>query len=748
MKRLANIILFGLISISSFAIGFDDLIRAGKEAKDDGNYGRAKYFYEHALSNIPTDSIVQRFEVNSLLRNLCMFNLNEYETSITYGKQALGIMKCYGGGMNPALAEEYNMIANAYSELGNSNMCYCYLDSAAQCLLMDGGTLEEKIGGFWTIAAAYSHFGNWSEAANMYKLSVDYSRKELLSDRLIRSLNLYANCLYKQDKFADAKVVYDEQIAVTEQLYGKESEQYRWAYLQLANILAYNGDIAGGSKCLMDVVDQYREVLVEQLRTIPSEKRESYIGGIIDIIYNMVPFGVAAGNNEDEFTELAYNGLLLSKGLLLASDKSASDIIYQHGTAQDKASLAKLKKLQIQLNEMDTASPKDTEKILLIYNEIKALDELLTRSCLEYGNISSFASITYNDIKSRLSDDEVILDFTDYKPKSKPRQYVCFEIRKHQKYPKLHYVCNGAEIDSLLNLENGKWSNLYSGESAQDMARIIGKPLINIIKDSKTVYYVPSGVFHKLSIEAIPHRDTRMDDNYEFYRLSSARELITHPNTNTINSANLYGGLVYGQDIKPLSHSLQEVEDISNTLNRVMTPQTITADKGTKESLMLLSCNAPNIIHLSTHGFYYTPTDKNLPASLQGYNDAMSLSRLVMAGGSFSSRLGLITASEIAGCDFSNTSIVSLASCHSGQGEVTSEGIYGLQRAFKKAGTQTIIMNLWQASDVATKCFMTNFYKDLVSGSGDRHKAFKHAREEVRKKYPSPFYWAGFIMVD
>ena len=126
----------------------------------------------------------------------------------------------------------------------------------------------------------------------------------------------------------------------------------------------------------------------------------------------------------------------------------------------------------------------------------------------------------------------------------------------------------------------------------------------------------------------------------------------------------------------------------------------------------------------------------------------MALSGLVMSGGSLSSRRGLLTAAEVARCDLSDTAIACLASCDSGQGEVTSEGIYGLQRAFKKAGARTVVMSLWKASDVATKCFMTNFYADLVNGSRDRHKAFLFARDEVRRQYPSPFYWAGFTMVD
>ena len=253
---------------------------------------------------------------------------------------------------------------------------------------------------------------------------------------------------------------------------------------------------------------------------------------------------------------------------------------------------------------------------------------------------------------------------------------------------------------------------------------------------------------HKLAIEAIPLEGGRFCEKCSFYRLSSARELITDNAARHSKSAQLYGGLTYGVDVKPLLRSLQEVTEISDMLDGIMEQKTFVADKGTKESFMQMNCNAPSIIHLSTHGFYYSQTDQNLPSSLQGYNDAMSLSGLVMSGGSLSSRLGLLTADEVAHCNLSNTDIACLASCHSGQGEVTSEGIYGLQRAFKKAGVKTVIMNLWEASDVATQCFMTNFYTDFVNGSKDRYKAFQFARDEVRKKYSSPFYWAGFVMID
>ena len=119
-----------------------------------------------------------------------------------------------------------------------------------------------------------------------------------------------------------------------------------------------------------------------------------------------------------------------------------------------------------------------------------------------------------------------------------------------------------------------------------------------------------------------------------------------------------------------------------------------------------------------------------------------------MSNGSITKNEGLLTAEKVSYCDLSNTFFACLASCHSGQGEVTSEGIYGLQRAFKKVGVESIVMNLWEASDVATEYFMTSFYEDLTRGSKDKHKAFKTAKIKTREKYSTPYYWAGFIMVD
>ena len=137
----------------------------------------------------------------------------------------------------------------------------------------------------------------------------------------------------------------------------------------------------------------------------------------------------------------------------------------------------------------------------------------------------------------------------------------------------------------------------------------------------------------------------------------------------------------------------------------------------------------------------------------------MSLSGLVMSGGNaawLGKELpkgvlgGILTASNIARLDLSDTKLIVLSACRSGKGQATSEGLYGLQRAFKKAGVKTMIMSLWDVSDVVGTEFMNIFYDNLLDKVNhyDKRNAFENAKSAIRKKYPEPFYWAGFVMLD
>lgn len=89
-----------------------------------------------------------------------------------------------------------------------------------------------------------------------------------------------------------------------------------------------------------------------------------------------------------------------------------------------------------------------------------------------------------------------------------------------------------------------------------------------------------------------------------------------------------------------------------------------------------------------------------------------------------------------------------LSACETGLGHATPEGIYGLQRAFRKAGVRYLLVNVGEASDVASSLFMAEFYKAVVRNGCDIHDAFRKARQTVRQRYPDPYYWSGFLLLD
>ena len=92
--------------------------------------------------------------------------------------------------------------------------------------------------------------------------------------------------------------------------------------------------------------------------------------------------------------------------------------------------------------------------------------------------------------------------------------------------------------------------------------------------------------------------------------------------------------------------------------------------------------------------------------------------------------------------------LVVLSCCHSARGEVKSEGVVGIARAFLGAGARSVLVSLWAIDDEATMEFMKVFYQHLVhrrSASEALNKAMKSMRESDR--FSAVKYWAPFVLI-
>lgn len=240
------------------------------------------------------------------------------------------------------------------------------------------------------------------------------------------------------------------------------------------------------------------------------------------------------------------------------------------------------------------------------------------------------------------------------------------------------------------------------------------------------------------------------------YNLFSGEDISTTLASRSTNDRGRWGALPYTKN---------EIDSIYILLsNANVSTLTYQGQKGNEESFKSFDGNSPHIIHFATHGFVIDTQQKaegnkfienTTPLSQrEGY---LMWCGLLMAGsnnawtGNFNLENvedGILTADEISRLDLSNTKLVVLSACETARGKIDPvEGVLGLQRAFKKAGAQTIVMSLWKVPDESTSILMTQFYKNLMTGT-ERHQALKDAMNYVKTLYPDPYYWAGFIMLD
>jgi len=337
----------------------------------------------------------------------------------------------------------------------------------------------------------------------------------------------------------------------------------------------------------------------------------------------------------------------------------------------------------------------------------------------------------------------------------------------------------------------------------------IWRPLEKELDGAGTIFYSPSGLLYKVSFNAIPvpsDSQKRLMDVYNLNLVSSTREVVNSKTRNekTPDSAVVYGGLDYDTDAENIlnealvyagSGAAQtrgigkadtsdylkntgrkiwtylpftgiESKEIQQILEIKRIPVTLYSEaKGNKESFLALNGRKINIIHLATHGFFNRNIQKNLDdrGSRTGEQprieseNPLRRSGLILSGANTlaenaveGAQNGVLLAEEVAMLNLLGAEIVVLSACETALGEVdNSEGVFGLQRAFKLAGAQTLIMSLWEVDDTATSILMSAFYENWLSGMS-KQEAFREAQQKLRSdlRFNSPFFWAAFVVMD
>jgi len=341
-------------------------------------------------------------------------------------------------------------------------------------------------------------------------------------------------------------------------------------------------------------------------------------------------------------------------------------------------------------------------------------------------------------------------------------------------------------------------------DSGQATYNAIWKPLAAAIGDAAKVYVIPDGMLNILPFSALVEGDGKyLIERLDLHIYTTSRNLLPSklpparggymihagPDYNTEDSApkeerekaksrsagmrddmrGMASGL-RGLRFDPLPGAEREGQLIRQEVEGDGKPTLMYAKADAQEKVLHQMTEAPEILHIATHGFFLKADDslrKRLLMLQRGSDvqlpppgdNPLLRSGLAFAGINANAPVlgeidtdndGVLTALEVLSLNLTGTRLAILSACETGLGEIhEGEGVYGLRRAFQEAGAGSVVSSLWEVSDAGTQTLMTSLYGRLLKGAPP-HQALRDAQLEMLRtgKWSSPYIWSAFFMVD
>jgi CHAT domain-containing protein len=415
------------------------------------------------------------------------------------------------------------------------------------------------------------------------------------------------------------------------------------------------------------------------------------------------------------------------------------------------------------------------------------IEKELIKESTAFAKYENSFYVKFDHVKAKLLKNEVsinVVNFNYYKKRATDSIiYSAFVIKKDSKFPKFIPLFEEKQLTALL--EKNKSQPVSSIIDIQylnkQISELILKPIENELKGITTIYLSLSGSTHQINVAALPINENQTFDkkdkldfilygNIDYDKRNIISNKDSDDNQDFVDVVEEIKDLQTRSGISSfgyLSGTKNEIENISTLANKSNLKTIIFEDRNaTEESIKQLDGRTkPFVLHLATHGFFFPDPviEMSNDFLIEGKSkvfktsdDPMMRSGLVFSGankywGKVNENLlgddGILTASEISNLDLSACELVVLSACETGLGEVKgSEGVFGLQRAFKMAGVKNIIMSLWKVPDAQTAELFDTFYSECFAGK-TIHEAFHSAQAKMKTKY-SPYYWAGFVLLE
>ena len=559
-------------------------------------------------------------------------------------------------------------------------------------------------------------------------------------------------------------------------------------------------------KILTFIFSSLNRSLENNYSTLSEKEKELFFSTLENDYMLYFDFTNSYKNKIPNLTDTTFNISLKNKGLTLKSSTAMRNSILRSGDSmliKEYEEWRGLKKIISKLYE----SNKDTKEL---DNQANDLEKELVKKSTAFSDFDKVKNLDWKQVQKGLKNNEAAIEFVHFKSEidtTNPTKYAALIVKPESVHPEMITLCNESDLESILGTFQGNnlgFVNKVYGTKKEAQTALyekIWEPLEQSLKGVKNVYYSPSGLLHKISFAAISKsNNTYLCDAYQMHQQSSTGKVALQDKINySIDDEFMVeGGVKYNSTQthnevwKYLPGTLSETQNIQKLLTENKNKVNYFVSENASEENFKKNIVNANILHVATHGFFFPDPEierekirkanaekKDTVATINETNNKkeeelvfrgttnyanwsfvnnknpLMRSGLVLANANdvwerdqmTEGEDGILTAQEVSNLDMRKTKLVVLSACETGLGDIKgSEGVYGLQRAFKMAGVKYIIMSLWQVPDKETSEFMTTFYKKLLKEK-DIKKAFNQTQKEMRKKY-DPYFWAAFVLVE
>ena len=791
-----------------YALSLDNL---GTHYSQIGNYLEAEKYHLEALE-IRKSTLGEHHPDYALsLDNLGTHysQIGNYLEAEKYHLEALKIRKSTLGGNHPDCALSLSNLSTLYSDMGNyaeaEKFCLEALKIRKTTLGINHPYYAASLNNLGTLQ---SNMNNYAEAVKSCLKALEIQKTTLGTNHpdYATSLNNLGVLYSNNGNHVEAEKCYLSALEVRKLTIGMNHPDYAGSLRNLAIHYDVIGNYEEAYTQISLSAQLQKKSFLPSLKYMTEQQRELYWKTMQPQFDSMYPtFSYRHYFSTPSISTFAYDNELFKKGLLLSSSNTIRQSILGSNDSiliKQWNELVGIKQVIMNLEEKEPTST----NLVHYKNQADSLEKIVTKSSAIFRETKKQQSITWDSIQQYLNPDEVAIEYFIAPLNEDSTMYCALLLRHDSQYPELIPLCEEKEIVNCLS--HNQTNDIYTFDTnSKTIFNLIWDKILPQIHEGETIYFSPAGLLHQIAIENIPYDQTHtMFDVYTMVRLSSTREIVKEDKNIKHHTATIYGGIFYDIDktsllaesrnydtedmftYRSISSTLQnrgsvlylpgtkqEAESIYSLLNSNNITSTLyTASKANEESFKSLSGKHRNILHIGTHGFYWEDStarkqdyfSQRIQLQMLGDNqlqkpsiDPLTRCGLLFAGSNIalsghSNDLpegvqdGILTAKEISLMDLRDADLVVLSACETAKGDITSEGIFGLQRAFKMAGVQTIIMSLWKVNDQATQMLMTEFYTNWISKNQSKREAFKNAQNTVRAKFEEPEYWAGFILLD